>query len=264
MAHERPPEHRVIAVTGAASGIGAATARLAAERGNAVIALDRDADALATLAESLRAQGAPDAIALAADVSDEDAVERALDEAVAAVGVPTGAVCCAGVDGGGSTHEFSAASFDRLVDVNLRGTFLTCRGVIARLVERGEPGALACISSISAFVGVPGGTAAYSASKGGVTGLVRSLAVEYASRGIRINAIAPGATETPLMWANVEEGAMDSMRETVCAEIPLGRLAMPREQAAAALWTLSSEAAYMTGSHLVLDGGVLARASLSV
>jgi NAD(P)-dependent dehydrogenase (short-subunit alcohol dehydrogenase family) len=264
MAHEGPLDHRVIAVTGAASGIGGATAQLAAERGHAVIAVDRDEHAMATLADALRAQGAPDAIAIAADVTDEDAVERALDEAVAAVGVPTGAVCCAGVDGGGVTHEFSTASFDRLVDVNLRGTFLTCRGVIARLVDSGETGAIVCVSSISAFVGVPGGTAAYSASKGGVTGLVRSLAVEYAPRGIRINAIAPGATETPLMWANVEEGEMDSMRETVCAEIPLGRLAMPREQAAAALWALSDEAAYMTGSHLVLDGGVLARASLSV
>ena len=264
MANERPLEHRVIAVTGAASGIGAATAQLAAERGHRVIAIDRAAEAVPPLADSLRALGAPEAIGIVADVTDEDAVERALDEGVEAVGLPTGAVCCAGIDGGGATHEYRSADFDRLVDVNLRGTFLTCRGVIARLVARGETGAIACISSISAFVGVPGGTAAYSASKGGVTGLVRSLAVEYASRGIRVNAIAPGATETPLMWANVDEAEMESMRSTVCAEIPMGRLAAPREQAAAALWTLSDEAAYMTGSHLVLDGGVLARASLSV
>jgi NAD(P)-dependent dehydrogenase (short-subunit alcohol dehydrogenase family) len=148
--------------------------------------------------------------------------------------------------------------------VNLRGTFLTCRAVIGRLVSRGEPGALVCVSSISAFVGVPGGTAAYSASKGGVTALVRSLAVEYAPQGIRVNAIAPGATETPLMWANVRDEEMEAMRRTVCGEIPLGRLAEPSEQARAALWLLSDEASYMTGSHLVLDGGVMARSSLSV
>ena len=264
MSQERLAEHSVVLVTGAASGIGAASAALAAERRFAVIAIDRDKRAIASLADELRARGASAAAALPADVNDETALERAIDDGVAAVGLPTAAVCCAGVDGGGATHEYDAASFDRLLGVNLRGTFLTCRAVIRRLVEHERPGALVCVSSISAFVGVPGGTAAYSASKGGVTGLVRSLAVEYAPRGIRVNAIAPGATETPLMWANVDEADVQSMRDQVCAEIPLGRLATPREQAAAALWTLSAEAAYMTGAHLVLDGGVIARSSLSV
>jgi NAD(P)-dependent dehydrogenase (short-subunit alcohol dehydrogenase family) len=263
MPDERP-ENRVVLVTGAASGIGGATARLAAERGWTVAALDRDDAAMEGLATDLIAAGAPDAISLAVDVTDEDGLEAALDQAMSAVGPATSAVCCAGVDGGGATHEFGTAGFDRVVGVNLRGTFLTCRGVIRRLVDRDQAGALVCVSSISAFVGVPGGTAAYSASKGGVTGLVRSLAVEYASRGIRVNAIAPGATETPLMWTNVGEHDMEQMRATVSAEIPMGRLAAPAEQAAAALWLLSDEASYMTGSHLVLDGGVLARASLSV
>lgn len=264
MSQERLPDHRVILVTGAASGIGGATAALAAQRGHTVIAIDRDAEAMAPLADALRGAGAPDAIALAADVSDEAGLQSALDHAVAEVGVPTGAACCAGVDGGGVTHRFPLERFDRLIAVNLRGTFVTCRAVIDRLVKRNEPGAVVCVSSISAFVGVPGGTAAYSASKGGVTGLVRSLAVEYASRGIRINALAPGATETPLMWANVEKSEMETIRAIVCDEIPLGRLAQPREQAGAALWMLSDEASYMTGAHLVLDGGVLARSSLSV
>jgi glucose 1-dehydrogenase len=255
---------RVILVTGAASGIGAAAAHLAAERGYVVVALDRDDHAISSLAQKLHEGGAPDALALPVDVTDERALDGALDEATETVGLATDAVCCAGVDWGGPTHTITTESFDRLLGVNLRGTFLTCRGVIRRLVQAGQPGAIVCVSSVQAFVGVPGGTAAYAASKGGVTGMVRSLAIEYASRGIRVNAIAPGATETPLMWANVPESEMDSMRRQVCAEIPLGRLAAPAEQAAAALWLLSDEAAYMTGSHLVLDGGILARSSLSV
>jgi NAD(P)-dependent dehydrogenase (short-subunit alcohol dehydrogenase family) len=261
--HGKTVAHQVILVTGAASGIGRATAELAAARGNTVVALDRDARAVDGLADGLLTLGARGAVAVAADVADELALERALDDAVASSGPIDAAVCCAGVDGGGVTHEYPAESFDRLIAVNLRGTFLTCRAVAARLVERGQPGAIVCVSSIAAFAGLPGGTAAYSASKGGVTGMVRSLAVEYARRGIRVNAIAPGATETPLMWANVPAGELEQMRATVCEEIPLGRLAEPSEQAAAALWMLSAEAAYMTGAHLVFDGGVLARSALS-
>jgi glucose 1-dehydrogenase len=256
--------HRVLLVTGAASGIGAAVAHLGAQRGYVVVALDRDRDAIPSLAQKLRDDGAPDALAFAVDVTDEREVDGALEEATERVGLATAAVCCAGVDRGGPTHTITTESFDWLLGVNLRGTFITCREVIKRLVGAGQSGAIVCVSSISGFVGVPGGTAAYSASKGGVTGLVRSLAVEYASQGIRVNAIAPGATETPLMWANVPDGEIDSMRQQVCSEIPLGRLATPAEQAAAALWILSDEAAYMTGSHLVLDGGILARSSLSV
>jgi NAD(P)-dependent dehydrogenase (short-subunit alcohol dehydrogenase family) len=254
---------QTVLVTGAASGIGRATAELAATRGHTVLALDRDADAIEPLGETLLELGARQAVAAVADVTDEHALERVLEDAVGGLGPITAAVCSAGVDGGGPTHEVSVESFDRLVAVNLRGTFLTCRAVARRLVEHEQAGAIVCVSSISAFVGIPGGTAAYSASKGGVAALVRSLAVEYAPRNIRVNAIAPGATETPLMWANVPAAEIEAMRATVCQEIPLGRLAAPAEQAAAILWLLSAEASYMTGTHLVLDGGVLARASLS-
>ena len=152
----------------------------------------------------------------------------------------------------------------RVLNTNLRGTFLTCRSVIRHQLEAGKPGALVCISSVLASVATPGGSAAYCASKGGVASLVRSLAVEYADRGIRINALAPGATETPLMWAPVKPEDMAQMRAQVNGEIPLGRLADPEEQGSAALWLLSDEARYVTGSELAVDGGVLARASLSV
>ena len=251
-------------ITGAALGIGRATALLAAERGHAVIALDLDAGAVESTASAARAAGAPAAHAVAADVTDAAALARALDGAFAAAGAPDGAVCCAGIDRGGPTHELPVDVFDRVLGTNLRGTFLTCQAVIRALLAAERPGAIVCISSVLATTATPGGSAAYCASKGGVGALVRSPAIEYAGEGIRVNALAPGATETPLMWAPVPPAEMDAMRAAVNAEIPIGRLADPREQAQAALWLLSDEAGYVTGAEIAVDGGVLARSALSV
>ena len=127
------------------------------------------------------------------------------------------------------------------------------------------PGAIVVCSSPAAFVAfASGGTSAYSASKGGVSALVRSLAIDYAQNGIRVNAVVPGPTETPLMWAAVPTSQREEVRQQVLREVPLRRIANPSEPAAAALWLLSDEAAYVTGSHLVCDGGVLAKASISI
>jgi NAD(P)-dependent dehydrogenase (short-subunit alcohol dehydrogenase family) len=252
-----------ILITGAGSGIGGATARLAAERGHRLILLDLDAEGLRATAAHAAGAGAQHT-AIEVDVTDPAALEAAIDRGVSEQGVPGGAVCCAGIDRGGPSHELEVATWDRVLNTNLRGTFLTCRTVIRHLLEAGRPGALVCISSVLASVATPGGSAAYCAEKGGVASLVRSLAVEYADRGIRINALAPGATETPLMWAPVQPEDMADMRAQVNGEIPLGRLADPEEQGSAALWLLSDEARYVTGSELAVDGGVLARASLSV
>ncbi|MBB4662425.1 3-oxoacyl-[acyl-carrier protein] reductase [Conexibacter arvalis] len=251
-------------ITGAASGIGAAIALEAAGRRLPLALLDRDEPALARVAEEAEASGAPTAAAFPVDVTDAAALEAALRAAVDAVGVPGGAVCSAGVDQGGPSHELPVAVWDRVIAVNLRGTFLACRTLAGILLEHGRTGAIVCVSSPFASVGAPGGTAAYSASKGGVSALVRSLAVEYARAGIRFNALVPGATETPLMWASVADDERERMRAVVEGEIPLGRMADPREPARAALWLLSEEAAYMTGAALVLDGGILARSSVSV
>jgi NAD(P)-dependent dehydrogenase (short-subunit alcohol dehydrogenase family) len=257
------PSATTILITGAGSGIGAATAGLAARRGHALILLDLDADGIRATADDARGAGV-NAVEIAVDVTDAPALAAAIDRGVAEAGVPRGAVCCAGIDRGGPSHELDVATWDRVLNTNLRGTFLTARAVIGHLLAAGQPGAIVCISSVLASVATPGGTAAYCASKGGVASLVRSLAVEYADRGIRVNALAPGATETPLMWAPVAPEDLAAMRETVDGDVPMGRVAVPVEQAQAALWLLSDEATYMTGSELVVDGGVLARASLSV
>jgi NAD(P)-dependent dehydrogenase (short-subunit alcohol dehydrogenase family) len=257
------PSATTILITGAGSGIGAATAGLAARRGHNLILLDRDADGVRATAKDARSTGV-DAVEIAVDVTDAPALAAAIDRGVAEAGVPRGTVCCAGIDRGGPSHELDVDVWDRVIGTNLRGTFLTARAVIGHLLAAGQPGAIVCISSVLATIATPGGTAAYCASKGGVASLVRSLAIEYADRGIRVNALAPGATETPLMWAPVAPEDLPSMREIVDGDVPLGRVAIPIEQAQAALWLLSDESTYVTGSELVVDGGVLARGALSV
>jgi len=133
------------------------------------------------------------------------------------------------------------------------------------MLAAGRGGSIVLCSSPAAFAGfAAGGASAYAASKGGVSALTRTLAVDYARYGVRVNAIVPGPTETPLMWAAVPDGGRAAMRVQIEAEVPLGRLADPEEPARAALWLLSDEASYVTGSHLVCDGGVLAKASVTV
>lgn len=253
-----------VLVSGAASGIGEAVARLAAERGDALGLLDVDGAGLDRLAGQLRAAGAREVLPLVCDVSDAAAVDAAVTDVVRALGAPQQTFCCAGIDEGGPTAALPTEVWDRVIGVNLTGTFLVCRAVLRALTTQRMSGSIVCISSVLATVATAGGSAAYCASKGGVASLVRSLAIEHAGTGIRINALAPGATDTALMWAQVPDEELDAMRAEVEAEIPVGRLAAPKEQARAALWLASDQADYVTGAELAVDGGVLARAVLSV
>jgi NAD(P)-dependent dehydrogenase (short-subunit alcohol dehydrogenase family) len=239
-----------LVVTGGGSGIGLATCKLAVERGHRVIALDVNPAAAASIG----------AEAVICDVRRESDV----DEAMASLDDLAGLICCAGVDAGGLAHELETATWEYVLGVNLLGTHLACRAALRSFLHRGVPGAIVCVSSPTALAAIPGGTAAYSASKGGVSALVRTLAVDYASHGIRINAVVPGSTETPLMWANVPDTELIATREALTRSIPLGRLATPEEIAVASLWLLSNEASYVTGSHLVVDGGLLARLAVDV
>jgi NAD(P)-dependent dehydrogenase (short-subunit alcohol dehydrogenase family) len=252
-----------LAVTGGAHGIGRAAVLAAAERGLAVAVLDRDAAGAEEVASAASAAGARSARFETLDVTDARAVDGCF-EALEADGGLGALLCCAGIDAGGPSERVEDDVWDAVVGIDLRGTWLCCRAAIRCFLQARRAGAIVCTSSPAAEVGLPGGTAAYSAAKGGVSALVRSLAVEYAGRGIRINAIAPGPTETELMWANVDGAQVQSMRRQVADEVPIGRLADPREPALAALWLLSDEASYVTGAQLAVDGGVLARASVSV
>lgn len=251
---------RVLVVTGAARGIGAATAALAAHERQRVVLLDRDADGVERRAVELRSHGA-ECLAIACDVADEGAVQTAFEQASQRFGAPSALVTSAGIDRGGLVHELPAATWDEVILVNLRGTFLACREALRAMLGGG--GAIVCVSSPFALAAA-GGVAAYAASKAGVCALVRSLAVDYAAQGIRVNALLPGPTETELMWANVPADQIEATRETVRSEVPLSRLADPLEIARAALWLASDSASYVTGAQLACDGGLLARAAISV
>jgi NAD(P)-dependent dehydrogenase (short-subunit alcohol dehydrogenase family) len=260
----RAPERRPlptgpILVTGGARGIGLAIARLAAPAAARVAIVDRDADALRRAAADLGG----DPLLIACDVRDEAEISGAFDTAVSEFGSLAGVVASAGIDRSAPFHELATEDLDDVLAINLRGTALTCREALRRMLPAGA-GSIVCVSSPFAFVGGPAGTGAYSASKGGVSALVRALAVEYGPRGIRVNAVLPGPTETDLMWAGVDDADVPRMRAQVATEVALRRLADPDEPARAALWLLSEAASYVTGAQLACDGGVLAKASVSI
>lgn len=244
-----------VVVTGAGSGIGRAVCLAAATRGWAVAALDIDAASAQATAAEAKGRGEAQATGVECDVSDAESVRLAFDAAESTLGPGWGVVANAGVEANALLHEFDPADWHRVVDVNLGGVFLTCREALDRLVRAGTEGSIVCTSSPSAFVGFAGGgNSAYAASKGGVSALVRSAALDYAPRGIRINAVVPGATDTAMLGSG---DFADRARE----QIPLGRLARPGEIAAAVMWLLSDDASYVTGSHLVCDGGLMAKSA---
>jgi NAD(P)-dependent dehydrogenase (short-subunit alcohol dehydrogenase family) len=254
-----------IVITGGASGIGRATALLCAKRGDRVAILDKDeAGAAKTAADALQC-GAAGAIGVSCDVRDESQVESAFEEASSHIGAPDGIFANAGIDMGGMIHELPVERWQNLVQTNLTGVFLACKHGLRLMLDARITGSIVCSSSPTSFVGLAsGGVGAYSATKAGISALVRCLAVDYAAFGIRVNAIVPGATETGMMWNNVPADTIPGMREQLNREIPLGRLANPEDPARCVLWLLSNESDYVTGSHLVCDGGVLAKASISV
>ena len=256
---------RLIVITGGGGGIGRATALLCAQRGDAVAILDKhQAHARQTAADALRA-GAAGAIGLACDVTDEAQVQQAFATIHEQYGAPYGLFANAGIDIGGLIHEMPLEKWKQIIDTNLTGIFLTCKHGLQQMLRAQAQGSIVCTSSPAGFVAMAAGSCgAYSATKGAISSLVRCLAIDYAKYGIRVNAVAPGATETGLMWNNVAEDDRETMRVQLCREIPLGRLAQPDEPARIVAWLLSDETVYMTGSHVVCDGGILAKSSISV
>jgi|SRR6185312_12493899 len=251
-----------VVVTGGGAGIGRAAAVAAAARGAAIAALDIDADAAAATASNALGRGARAAIGLACDVREEASIARAIGEAAEQLGPIRGLVTCAGVGSGGFVHELSLERWNDVIETNLTGTFLTCKHTLVQMLTHGEGGSIVCASSPWGEVAAPGGASAYCSSKGGVSALVRSIALDYAPHGIRVNAIVPGATETALMWADLPEDEIPGARSRIGAQLAMGRLARPEEIAQGIVWLLSDQAGYATGSHLVIDGGLMARASI--
>jgi NAD(P)-dependent dehydrogenase (short-subunit alcohol dehydrogenase family) len=256
---------RTIVVTGGAEGIGRAVVLLCAARGDNVAVLDKRADGAKATAEEALRRGAKSALHLLCDVTQEEQIAKAFEVICNQLGVPYGLFTSAAIDLGGLVHELPAATWRQVVDTNLTGTFLTCKHALERMRQAEVPGSIVCASSPTGSVALAaGGSGAYSTTKGGISSLVRCMAIDYARYGIRVNAVVPGATETRLMWSNVPVEDIPRMRQVLSKEIPLGRLAQPEEPARAVAWLLSEESSYVTGSHLVCDGGILAKASISV
>lgn len=257
-----------VLVTGASSGIGAAVALAAAAQGANVAALDVDAAALDSVAERAAQSGAGDVLAIETDVRSEDAIEEAFSRCRARLGVPAAVLANAGIEINGAAHELPLCEWSRTIETNLTGAFLTARRAIRELLRARLGGSIVCTSSPSAFVGFAGGhNAAYAASKGGVSAMVRSLALDYAGAGIRVNAVVPGAIDTPLLTAAAPAAGRQDLRQRIVEmareQIPCRRLGRPDEVANAVLWLWSDEASYITGSHLTVDGGLLAKGANS-
>ena len=241
---------RSVLVTGAVRGIGAAIAAAADADGWTVGGLDRDGDAARQLADEL---GAP-AIALEADVADPASVEAALDQLAAATGrpAPDGVVANAGIVRFGPLLKIDEADWRAVVDVTLTGTFVVARAAARRMVAAGRPGSIVAVTSMNGVAPGPG-AGAYGATKAGVALLTKQMAVEWGPYGIRANAVAPG-----LIDAGMSEPiyADDEVRRRRTERVPLGRLGTGADVAAAVVFLLSEDAAYISGTELLVDGAV--------
>ncbi|MEU9456692.1 glucose 1-dehydrogenase [Streptomyces sp. NPDC048277] len=244
-------EGQVALVTGAASGMGLAAARLFARAGAAVVLADVDKDAVEAAAQELTDAG-HQALGVVCDVTDEDQAAAMVDQTVAAYGRLDMAFNNAGIQVPPSdAADEKAEDFDRVNAVNLRGVWAAQKHELRQMRTQGS-GAIVNNSSLGGLVGLPE-RAAYHASKHGVIGLTRSAAVEYAPRGIRINAVCPGVIETPMV-ADMLEGQAEAMAE-IMKQQPIGRLGTAAEVAAAAVWLCSPAASFIVGAALPVDGG---------
>ncbi len=245
---------KVALITGASQGIGAATARLFAQAGAAVVLASRSEAELAHNVEAIKADGG-EAMAVRTDVTDAASVESLVKRTVEAYGRLDLAVNNAGMGGGNMPLvEVSEELFDRVIATNLKGVFLGMKYEIPAMLASGG-GAIVNLSStvgLVGFGGPGGGIAPYIASKHGVVGLTKAAALEYARQHIRVNAIAPGTTLTSV---NERWIADEQTRQRITGGIPLGRVADPTEVAEAILWLCSDAASYVTGVTLPVDGG---------
>lgn len=249
-------ENKVALVTGAASGLGLATAKAFAESGASVVLADWNEEATQSAARELAAQGHK-TLAIRCDVADDVQVEAMVKETVAAFGKLDAAYNNAGVQNVlAATADTTREDYDRVMGINLRGVWSCMKCELQQMSKQGS-GAIVNCSSIGGRVG-GAERGIYHAAKHGVIGFTRSAALEYASRGIRINAVCPGLIWTPMADQMVAAGQGEALK-SMEKNVPMGRVGRPEEIADAVLWLSSDAASYITGQSISVDGGFIMR-----
>lgn len=250
-------ENKVALVTGAASGLGLATATAFAESGAAVVLADWNETAVQTAANAIAANGHK-TLAVTCDVSDDSQVEAMVKQTVAAFGRLDAAYNNAGVQNVlAETADSPRDDYDRIMAINLRGVWSSMKFELQQMRAQGS-GAIVNCSSIGGLIG-GSRRGTYHAAKHGVIGLTKSAALEYATRGIRVNDVCPGMIQTPMSDKMIAEGQGPELDRMLNTFVPMKRLGRPEEIAAAVLWLCSDAASYITGQSISVDGGYVMR-----
>ena len=248
-------QNRVILITGGSSGIGRAAAICCARRGAQLVVSDIDEAGGAETVRAVEAAGAKARFARC-DVAHADQVDALVRGIVSAEGRLDGAFNNAGIESDwGDLIHCREESFDRTLAVNLKGVWLCLRAEIRQMLEQGGGGSIVNTASAAGLVGVRGG-GSYVASKHGVVGLSKTAALEYARRGVRVNAVCPGVIETPMVERML--AATQMTREQLMQMEPVGRWGQPAEVGEAVAWLLSDAASFVTGTAMPVDGGFVA------
>jgi NAD(P)-dependent dehydrogenase (short-subunit alcohol dehydrogenase family) len=244
---------KVAIVTGGASGIGAASARLFAAEGARVALVDQDKDGLARVADEIAAAGG-EAMAIPADVSSGAEAHAGVGRVLHRWGRIDVLMTAAGISTGGTIDAVEEAAWDRTFDVNVKGTYLWIHHAIKPMIAAGS-GAIVTVGSQLAQAS-PGKNAAYVASKGAVASLTKTVAVDHARQGIRVNALMPGVIDTPMPARTLKRYAdPEAMRAYWHERHPMGRIGKPEEVARAALFLACDDSSFVTGTLLFVDGG---------
>jgi NAD(P)-dependent dehydrogenase (short-subunit alcohol dehydrogenase family) len=238
---------RVALVTGAGSGIGEATVRRFAAEGAIVAVNDVDAERTRAVAGTIEKEGGR-ALAVPANVTRRDEVEAMVARVVGELGRLDVLINNAGINRDAMSHKMTEEQWDQVLAVNLKGTFLCAQAALPKMRERGW-GRVINTSSIGSLGNI--GQANYAASKAGVIGLTKTLALEYAKYGVTVNCVAPGAVLTPML-----AGVPEPVRQKITAQIPMGRIADPTEIAGVHAFLASEDAGFITGQVLFVDGGM--------